>query len=279
MDVGHLAPEIALVVGAVVVVLVASFARRPTSGSPLPLAIVVAAGRRPGTASDWPAAPTSSCRFDRAVGARRRHPGRPSSSSRPPPWRVLLLSVEWFRTDPRRGEYPAILLFSAAGAMVLAGAADTMELVVGMLLVSVTGYTLAAYHRGSPPRVEAGMKYFLVGALDQRRAAGRRRAPLRRRPDRPPGRHRRRPRRRADRVALVAAVVCLVVGLAFEIGAVPAHVWVPDVAQARPGPLGGVPHRRAQGRRPGRPGPGARRSCPRTWSAGDRSSRCSPRSP
>ena len=40
-----------------------------------------------------------------------------------------------------------------------------MELVVGMLLVSVAGYTLAAYHRNSPAALEAGMKYFLIGAL------------------------------------------------------------------------------------------------------------------
>ena len=149
---------------------------------------------------------------------------------------VLAMSARWFVTDARRGEYPAVVLLSAAGAMLLAGAGDTMEIVVGMLLVSVTGYTLAAYHRGSPASVEAGMKYFLIGALtnavlmigvgvlygatgttnlaDIATALA----------------------DHADRVALGAVVVCIGIGLAFEIGAVPAHMWVPDVAQAAPVP-------------------------------------------
>ena len=149
----------------------------------------------------------------------------------------LLLSVEWFRTDPRRGEYPAIVLFSAAGAMVLAGAADTMEIVVGMLLVSVTGYTLAAYHRASAASVEAGMKYFLIGALTNAvllfgvvvlyGASGTTNLA---------GIGRQLHGSNPSAVALVAAAVCIAVGLAFEIGAVPAHAWVPDVAQAAPAP-------------------------------------------
>lgn len=150
---------------------------------------------------------------------------------------ALVLAHEWMATDPRRGEYPAIMLFSATGAMALAGAADTMEIVVGMLLVSVTGYTLAAYHRQSSGAVEAGMKYFLIGALTNAVlligvivlfgltgtttladiAANLAAAP-------------------AGRVALLAVIVAIGVGLAFEIGAVPAHPWVPDVAQGAPAP-------------------------------------------
>lgn len=211
MDVGHLAPEIALVLGAVAVVTSAGISISLARGADQQLS------------------------FDRAwaldgatQGAELIICGVTLT--------CLLLSAEWFRTDPRRGEYPAVMLFSAAGAMVLAGAADTMEIVVGMLLVSVTGYTLAAYHRASPAAVEAGMRYFLIGALTNAvlligvvilygstgttnladtasaLAAG------------------------ADQVAMVAVVVCLAVGLGFEIGAVPAHVWVPDVAQGSPAP-------------------------------------------
>ena len=128
------------------------------------------------------------------------------------------------------------MLFSATGAILVGGTTDTMEIVVGMLLVSITGYTLATYHRASPAAVEAGMKYFLVGALTNavllfgvvvlygtvgttnlaETAAvldgG------------------------ADRIAVTAVVACITIGLGFEIGAVPAHVWVPDVAQAAPAP-------------------------------------------
>ncbi len=234
MDVGHLAPELALVVGAVVCVLVASFAPRRHQWITLPLAsgaVVASAGCSVALAIGA----DQQLSFDRAwaldgatQGAELVICGATLV--------CLLLSVEWFRTDPRRGEYPAVLLFSAAGAMALAGAADTMEVVVGMLLVSVTGYTLAAYHRGSPAALEAGMRYFLVGALtnavllvgvavlygltgttnlaDTAAALG----------------------SGADRVALVAVVVCLSLGLGFEVGVVPTHVWVPDVAQAAPAP-------------------------------------------
>ncbi|HSO19175.1 MAG TPA: hypothetical protein VLT88_06950, partial [Desulfosarcina sp.] len=58
---------------------------------------------------------------------------------------VALLSVTWFQNDPRRGEWFVMLLLSALGAMLMAGAADLMELMVAVLLSSVTGYTLASY--------------------------------------------------------------------------------------------------------------------------------------
>ncbi|MDQ3974242.1 MAG: NADH-quinone oxidoreductase subunit N, partial [Actinomycetota bacterium] len=75
------------------------------------------------------------------------------------------LSPEWFRTDPRHGEYYTMLLYAALGSIMMAGAADVMELVVGVLLASVAGYTLAAYHRACPRSAEAGIKYFLLGGL------------------------------------------------------------------------------------------------------------------
>lgn len=149
---------------------------------------------------------------------------------------VILLSVEWFRPDPRQGEYYTLLLMSALGAVVMAGATDLMQLLLGMLLSSVTGYFLAAYHRHSSPSVESGLKYFLLGAFTNGAflygvvllfgLAGTTtftglRPPL----------------ERADGVALVAAVGLVVVGLAFKLGAVPAHAWVPDVAEGAPAPV------------------------------------------
>jgi NADH-quinone oxidoreductase subunit N len=78
---------------------------------------------------------------------------------------VVPLAPLWLATDRRHGEYYAMLLFSAAGAMVLATAADLLQVVMGVLLSSVTGYSLAAWHRDWPSSLEAGIKYFLVGAL------------------------------------------------------------------------------------------------------------------
>ena len=234
MNIGHVAPEIALALGAVAVILTASFTARNRQGLPTLVALVaviasagtsiaLAAGAEPQLTME------RSWALDGATQAAELLVLAVTAIT-------LLLSIEWFRTDPRRGEYPAIVLFAAAGAMLLAGAADTMELVVGMLLVSVAGYTLAAYHRNSPAALEAGMKYFLIGALTNSLlllgvvllygVTGTTSyevsiAPL---------------TSGADTIAVTAAVLCILIGLAFEIGAVPAHVWLPDVAQGSPVP-------------------------------------------
>ena len=148
---------------------------------------------------------------------------------------VVGLSVSWFRPDPRRGEYFTLLLMAALGAVIMAGAADTMELLLGVLLSSVTGYFLAAYHRRAAHSVEAGIKYYLLGALTNGAflygvvllfgVAGTttlrgQRAGL----------------ADGDGVAVVAATALVLLGLAFKIGSVPAHAWVPDVAQGAPAP-------------------------------------------
>lgn len=69
------------------------------------------------------------------------------------------------QTDRRHAEYYALMLFALLGVIMMASASDTMELVVGVLLSSVASYPLAAYHRTWAPALEAGMKYFLMGAL------------------------------------------------------------------------------------------------------------------
>lgn len=142
------------------------------------------------------------------------------------------LAPRWLATDRRHGEFYAMLLFSALGALAIAGAADLMQLVMGILLSSVTGYVLAAYHRDWAISLEAGMKYFLVGALanallvigvvlvmgiaggtDYTILAAMPRDPL-----------------------AVTGVALVLVGLLFKLGAVPAHTWVPDVAEGAPVP-------------------------------------------
>lgn len=149
---------------------------------------------------------------------------------------VVALSMEWFEGDPRHGEYYALLLMSALGAILLAGAADLMELVLGMLLSSATGYVLTAYHRRSRRASEAAVKYYLLGALTNGAmvyglvllfglGATTTFAGLE---GKLPG---------ADPVALVAGAALVVVGLAFKMGAVPAHMWMPDVADGAPAPV------------------------------------------
>lgn len=148
---------------------------------------------------------------------------------------VIVLSVEWFAADARQGEYYFLIVFGTLGAVLLAGAADLMEMILAMMLSSVTGYTLAAFHRRSRSSSEAGMKYFLIGALANGAmlygvallfgvggtttltglGAG---------------------LADADPLALAAGFGLVVVGLAFKIGAVPLHQWVPDVAEGAPAP-------------------------------------------
>ncbi len=168
---------------------------------------------------------------------------------------TIMLSVEWFRDDPRHGEYYTILLFSALGAVLLAGATDVMELILGVLLTSATGYVLAAYHRRSKMSGEAAIKYYLLGALTNGallygaallfglsgsttfRAI---RAALAATDGGAGG-----PLEAASGIVasgagngLVLAVAfgLVLLGIAFKMGAVPAHAWMPDVAEGAPAP-------------------------------------------
>ena len=119
----------------------------------------------------------------------------------------------------------------------MAGAGDLLQLMISVLLSSVTGYTLAAWHRDWALSVEAGIKYFLLGALANAllvtgivlvigmlgttgygdltaRIAEGSPTPL-----------------------LIAGFALILVGLCFKLGAVPGHAWVPDVAEGAPGPV------------------------------------------
>ena len=144
------------------------------------------------------------------------------------------LAPRWFATDCRHGEVYAMFLFSALGALAVAGAADLMQLLMGVLLSSVTGYVLAAYHRDWAISVEAGMKYFLIGALANALmvigvvlimgTTG-----------------------TTDYTALhdadatgplaLVGVMLVLAGLLFKLGAAPGHTWVPDVAEGAPVPV------------------------------------------
>lgn len=149
---------------------------------------------------------------------------------------VAVMSPKWFQSDRRHGEWYTILLLSALGAVLLAGASDLLELMVAMLLASVTGYTLASFHRGSKACAEAGAKYFLLGALTNpllffgivflfglaatTRYEGVQTALM----------------AGADPLVVAVAMGFVVLGILFELGAVPVHPWVPDVSEASPAP-------------------------------------------
>lgn len=149
---------------------------------------------------------------------------------------VVAFSVDWFREDPRHGEYYTLLLMSALGAVLLAGAADLMQLTLALLLSSVTGFVLVAYHRRSRRAGEAAIKYYLLGALTNAAMVygvvllfGL--AATTTFPGLATG------LAHADPLPLVAGMSLVVVGLAFKLGAVPAHAWLPDTADGAPAPV------------------------------------------
>ncbi len=233
MPIGDLAPQITLLVGAAAAVIVSLFTahHRQWLAAPLALAALTVAAATQLTIQPDPDTLT----FD----------GQWALDSLTTWGAVIIgattaltvgLSPRWMRTDRRHGEYYAMLLLAALGAQVMAGAADMMELIVGILLSSVTGYVLASYHRRSPLSAEAGIKFFLIGGLTNSLlmvgavllftlsgttvysdiAA---------------------PVATTDAsLLLVIAVALIVIGIAFELGAVPAHAWVPDVSQGAPAP-------------------------------------------
>ncbi len=229
MPVGDLAPEIAVLLAAVAALLLAMFVPQRRQGLGAVVALAGLAVAAAFTLDQFDARRLTfdgTFALDGATGwARLLILGATAL--------VVGLCPRWFASDRRHGEVYAMLLFSALGAMAMAGAADLMQLVMGVLLSSITGYTLAAYHRGWPISVEAGMKYFLVGALanalmvigvvlvmgmagttDYAALSG---------------------SRVSDPLAL-GGLMLVLTGLLFKIGAVPAHPWIPDVAEGAPAP-------------------------------------------
>ena len=137
-----------------------------------------------------------------------------------------------------RGEFVTLLLFSLLGMMVMISAASFLTLFLGLELMSLCLYALVALNRDSSLSTEAAMKYFVLGALSSglllygmsmiygatgtlniyevAAHAGRLAATP------------------ADRTFLVFGLVFVVAGLAFKVGVVPFHMWIPDVYHGAP---------------------------------------------
>ncbi len=146
---------------------------------------------------------------------------------------VLALAADEIDASPRESEAYALLLFSTAGTLVLAGADDLLVVAVGFLLASVPLYGLIGI-TGTALGAEAAMKTYLLGALLgilllagitllYGVAATTSYAEL------------------TDRLAeaptgvVAAGLVGVLGGLMFKAGGVPGHFWVPDAAQGAGG--------------------------------------------
>jgi NADH-quinone oxidoreductase subunit N len=150
---------------------------------------------------------------------------------------ALVIAPGFFtRMNAMRAEYPILILLSTLGMSVMVSASDLMSLYIGLELQSLSAYVLAAFLRDDGRSAEAGLKYFVLGAL-------------------------------ASGILLFGAsltygfagttnfagislalegglsmgalfgLIFVLAGLAFKISAVPFHMWTPDVYEGAPTPV------------------------------------------
>ncbi len=153
---------------------------------------------------------------------------------------AIVMSLEYnAREKIARIEYPVLFLFAALGMMMMVSANDLMALYLGLELQSLSLYVVAAFHRDSLRSTEAGLKYFVLGALSSgillygmslvygfsgttgfaNLAAIMEGA----RADLPPG--------------VLVGLVFVLAGLAFKVSAAPFQMWTPDVYEGAPTPV------------------------------------------
>ena len=150
---------------------------------------------------------------------------------------VLIIGQDYMvRRDLLRFEYPVLMVLSVIGMMVMVSASDLMSLYMALELQSLALYVLASVQRDSVKSTEAGLKYFVLGALSSGLLlygaslvygfAGTTQfegilltlgngAPL----------------------GLLFGLVFMLAGLAFKVSAAPFHMWTPDVYEGSPTPV------------------------------------------
>ncbi|MFO7763341.1 MAG: NADH-quinone oxidoreductase subunit NuoN [Wenzhouxiangellaceae bacterium] len=134
-----------------------------------------------------------------------------------------------------KGEFYSLSLFALLGVMIMVSAANLLTVYLGLELLALSSYALVAIDRDSASGSEAAMKYFILGSLasgillygmslvygatgslqlgeiSQALAGG-----------------------MSDNLMLSFGLAFMVVGIAFKLGAVPFHMWLPDVYQGAP---------------------------------------------
>ena len=149
---------------------------------------------------------------------------------------AILMSIDYLARAPqRRFEYSILIMLSTVGMMMLISAADLIALYLGLELMSLALYVVAAIDRESVISSEAGLKYFVLGALSSGMLlygasliygftgtvsfAGIANAA------------------REASLGLIFGLVFLFAGFCFKVSAVPFHMWTPDVYEGAPTPI------------------------------------------
>jgi NADH-quinone oxidoreductase subunit N len=150
---------------------------------------------------------------------------------------TILMSKEYLEREKiAHFEFPVLLVLSTVGMFLMVSASSFLALYMGLELQSLALYVLAAFNRDSLKSSEAGLKYFVLGALSSGMmlygisliygftgstefaaiahvvTSG-------------------------ANIGLIFGIVFLIVGLAFKVSAVPFHMWTPDVYEGSPTPI------------------------------------------
>jgi NADH-quinone oxidoreductase subunit N len=149
---------------------------------------------------------------------------------------TIVLATEFLSAPHRqRYEFAILIVLATAGMMVLISATDLIALYLGLELMSLSLYVIAALDRDSVRSTEAGLKYFVLGALSSGMLlygssliygftgtvefAGIAKAA------------------QNGGLGLIFGIVFLFAGLCFKVSAVPFHMWTPDVYEGAPTPV------------------------------------------
>ncbi|MBB2962715.1 NADH-quinone oxidoreductase subunit NuoN [Methylobacterium sp. R2-1] len=150
---------------------------------------------------------------------------------------TILLSRDYFQRERiDRFEYPILIVLCTVGMLVMASANDLISLYLGLELQSLAAYVIAAFHRDDVKSTEAGLKYFVLGALSSGMLlygaslvygfTGTVSFPGIVTALNGP-----------SSFGIVLGIVFVAAGVAFKLAAVPFHMWTPDVYEGSPTPV------------------------------------------
>ncbi|MET4684529.1 NADH-quinone oxidoreductase subunit NuoN [Brevundimonas faecalis] len=150
---------------------------------------------------------------------------------------AIVLGDGWIhRNGIAKFEFPVLIVLASVGMSMMASSGDLISLYIGIEMHSLALYVLAAYHRDNLKASEAGLKYFVLGALSSGLllygasliygfAGSMRFVDIAAFATANPG------------PGLIFGLVFLICGLAFKVSAAPFHMWTPDVYEGAPTPV------------------------------------------